>query len=187
MKYCSECATPVELRIPDGDNLPRYCCPQCGCIHYQNPRIVAGCILEWQDRILLCKRAIEPRYGAWTLPAGYMENSETTQNAAAREAYEEARAQCDDLALYALHNLPHINQVYLFFRGTLRDGFADPGPESLEVGLFDEKDIPWRELAFPVIHELLQKYLADRRRGQFPVHTGDIYRGQDQQIHIIRY
>lgn len=187
LKYCSQCGAEVTLRMPDGDNLLRYICISCETIHYQNPKVVAGCIPEWGDKILLCRRAIEPRRGFWTLPAGFMENKETTAQGAAREAMEEANAVMEDMSLYGLFNLPHISQVYIMFRGTLRDGAASPGPESLEVGLFDENEIPWNELAFPVIYESLQLYYEDRVKGEFPVHTGDIFRDENQAIKIIRY
>jgi len=174
VKYCSQCAHPVSLRIPPGDALPRYVCDHCQTIHYQNPKIVAGCIPEWEDRILLCRRAIEPRYGLWTVPAGFMENGETVADAAARETLEEARAQVRDCSLYALFNLPHISQVYVLFRARLPRPEFGPGTESLEVDLFTEARIPWDRLAFPVIRETLRRYFADRRNGTFPVHTGDI-------------
>jgi len=187
MKYCSDCGQTVCQEIPEGDNLPRFVCKTCQTIHYQNPKIVAGCLLSWQDKILLCKRAIEPRYGAWTLPAGFMENDETTVQAAAREAWEEASARCSTLELYTLHNLPHINQVYLMFRGELIEGYAAPGIESLEVALFAESEIPWDEIAFPVIHEALEFYLHDRKTGHFPVRTGDVTREQNNLVQIVRY
>jgi ADP-ribose pyrophosphatase YjhB (NUDIX family) len=187
VNYCSQCGGPVSLRVPDGDNLPRYVCDRCGTVHYQNPKIVAGCVPEWDGRILLCRRAIEPRYGLWTLPAGFMENGETTVEAAAREAKEEANAQVDDLVLYGVFNLPHVNQVYLMFRGRLRDGRASAGAESLDVGLFDERDIPWAELAFPVVHETLQVFFAERRGGEYGVHMGDVVHGPDDQVRIQRH
>lgn len=187
MKYCCECGAAVSLRVPDGDNLPRFICNQCATIHYQNPKIVAGCLLEWQDQVLLCRRAIEPRIGHWTLPAGFMENRETTAAAAAREAYEEAEARCQDLQLYAVFNLPHISQVYMIFRGILQEGRSRPGPESQAVGLFDESDIPWADLAFPVVRECLELYFDDRRRGHYPVRMGDIFRDADQRLQIVRY
>ncbi|GBE11020.1 NADH pyrophosphatase [bacterium BMS3Bbin12] len=174
MKYCSHCAHPVVLRIPPGDGRPRYVCDHCQTIHYQNPKIVAGCIPEWEDRILLCRRAIEPRYGLWTVPAGFMENGETVAGAAARETLEETCAEVDSCRLYALFNLPHISQVYLLFRGRLSAPRFAPGAESLEVELFTERAIPWDRLAFPVIRETLRRYFADRRTGTFPVHTGDL-------------
>ncbi len=177
----------MTLRTPPGDNLPRHVCDRCGTVHYQNPKIVAGCIPEWEGRILLCRRAIEPRYGLWTLPAGFMENSETTAIAAAREAREEANAQLDDLRLYGLFNLPHISQVYIMFRGRLRGGEAHAGEESLEVQLFAEDEIPWQEIAFPVVSETLELYFQDRRAGSFPVHMGDIVRGADRRIEVRRY
>jgi len=140
MKFCSFCGSGVELRVPEGDNLPRYICGQCETIHYQNPKIVTGCIAEWEDKILLCKRAIEPRAGNWTLPAGYMENRETTLQAAMRETQEEANADVEIKELYALFNIPHISQVYLIFRAALLNLDFKPGAESLDVKLFKEQE-----------------------------------------------
>lgn len=177
MKYCSNCGASVVLRIPAGDNRPRYVCDSCQVIHYQNPKIVTGCIPVWEGKILLCRRAIEPRYGLWTLPAGFMENGETTLQAAQRETLEEAQARVNIEALYTLFNLPHINQVYMMFRAALCDLDFAPGHESLEVALFSEAAIPWEQLAFPVVRETLRLYFADRGRGgDFPVHVGDIER-----------
>lgn len=187
MNFCSHCGAPVQLRIPDGDTLPRYVCSVCATIHYQNPKIVAGCIPEWQGRVLLCRRAIEPRYGLWTLPAGFMENGETTPAAAARETLEEANAVVKDLELYGVFNLPHINQVYMLFRGQLHEGRASAGAETLEVQLCEEAQVPWDELAFPVIRETLELFFADRRRGSYPVRMGDITRGADNRIEVRRY
>ncbi len=174
MKYCSNCGAPVSLKVPPGDNLPRYVCERCQSIHYQNPKLVVGCIPEQGDEILLCRRAINPRYGLWTLPAGFMENGETTAQAAAREAMEEANANVDIGALFSLFNLPHISQVYLIFHGKLLNFDCMPGTESLEVKLFHERDIPWDELAFPAIHRTLKHYYQDRRSGKMSLHTGDI-------------
>lgn len=182
MKFCSQCGATVSHKIPEGDNLPRYICDNCDTIHYQNPRIIAGCIAEWQDTILLCKRAIEPRYGLWTLPAGFMENKETTAEGAAREAMEEANARMQNMSLFSVFSIPHISQVYLMYRGDLDEGYASPGHESLEVALFREQDIPWNELAFPVIRETLKLYYADKKAGQFGTHTGDILRVDDQLV-----
>lgn len=176
MKYCSECGSPVELLIPECDDRPRHVCATCGVVHYQNPKIVVGCIPEWEDRILLCRRAIEPRYGLWTLPAGFMENGETSKQGAARETLEEAKARVDVGGLYTLFNLPHIDQVYLIFRSRLLDLDFGPGAESLEVRLFREEEIPWQALAFPVITESLGLYFRDRRNGGFEVRSGDIVR-----------
>jgi ADP-ribose pyrophosphatase YjhB (NUDIX family) len=138
--------------------------------------MVIGCVPEWEDRILLCRRAIEPRLGFWTLPAGFMELNETTAAAAAREAMEEANADIEMGELYSLYSLPHIGQVYMFYRGRLRNLEFSPGEESLEVKLFREEEIPWNELAFAVVHETLQHYFADRRRGLFQLHHGEITR-----------
>ncbi|HQU17121.1 MAG: NUDIX hydrolase [Chromatiales bacterium 21-64-14] len=175
MRFCSQCGAPVQRRVPAGDNLPRYICDHCQTIHYQNPKIVAGCIPEWRDRVLLCRRAIEPRYGLWTLPAGFMENGETSAAAAARETLEEARAVVQITQFFALFSIPHISQVYLMFRGELAVPEFAAGAESLEVALFEERDIPWDRLAFPVVRETLRRYCADRQRGNYQVHTGDIH------------
>ena len=186
MKFCSQCGAPVILRIPAGDHLPRHVCAACETVHYQNPKIVAGCIPEWQGRILLCRRAIEPRYGLWTLPAGFMENHESAVTAAAREALEEANAVVENLQLYGLYSLLHVSQVYLMFRGQLKDGQASPGEESLEVDLFTEEEIPWEEIAFSVVQETLRQYFAERRSGTFHLHVGDIIREADH-FRIHRY
>ncbi|KPJ92399.1 MAG: ADP-ribose pyrophosphatase [Gammaproteobacteria bacterium SG8_11] len=174
MNYCSHCGSTVEFKIPPGDNLPRYVCGRCGQIHYQNPKIVTGCIPEWEDKILLCKRAIEPRRGLWTLPAGFMENKETTSEAAVRETMEEANATVEPIGLYALFNIPHISQVYIMFRARMLNTDYGPGAESLEVELFDERKIPWEEIAFPVIKETLIRYYRDKSNGVFSLHVDDI-------------
>lgn len=177
MNYCSHCAAPVERKVPAGDNLPRFVCDACGTIHYHNPKIVAGCIAEWEDRIVMCRRGIEPRHGLWTLPAGYMENGETTQQGAARETLEEACARVEVKTLYALISIPHISQVYMMFRGTLIDPEIGAGPESLETVLMQEQDIPWEELAFPVMHLVLERYFRQRKTGKFDIYTGAIEKG----------
>jgi ADP-ribose pyrophosphatase YjhB (NUDIX family) len=177
----------VVIRIPAGDNLPRHVCDSCGCIHYQNPKIVTGCIPEWCGRILLCRRAIEPRLGYWTLPAGFMENGESTVEAAIRETLEEANAEVRDLALYGMYSLTHISQVYLMFRGRLNEGKASPGAETLEVGLFQEHEIPWDQLAFTVVRETLQRYFEERPSGRFGMHMGDISRDPNGEMIIRRH
>ncbi len=174
MKFCSQCGAGLDYKVPPGDNRPRHCCDRCGTVHYQNPKIVAGCIPEWEGQILLCRRAIEPRYGLWTLPAGFMENGETSVQAAVRETLEEATARVDVHGLYALFNLPHVNQVYMMFRSRLLDLDFAPGEESQEVALFNEADIPWDQLAFPTIRQTLQLYFRDRQAGLFDFHLGDI-------------
>ena len=174
MKYCAHCGATVELRIPPGDNLPRHVCVQCATIHYLNPRLVVGCVGEWQGRILLCRRAIEPRLGRWTLPAGFMENGESTTQAALRETLEEACARVEIDDLFALINVPYINQVHLFYRGRLLDTDFAAGAESLETALFSEEDIPWQDLAFRSVTRCLKAYFADRQTGQFKFHEDDL-------------
>jgi ADP-ribose pyrophosphatase YjhB (NUDIX family) len=174
MKYCSECGAEVTLEIPSGDNRPRYICSQCETIHYSNPKIVAGCIPVWQDKILLCKRAIEPRHGLWTLPAGFMENDESTIEAAMRETMEEAGARVEVRDLYTMISLVHINQVYMMFLADMKDTDFSPGEESLETELFAEEDIPWDEIAFPVIEETMRLFFADRASGKFKRRIGEM-------------
>ena len=174
MKYCSACANPVERRVPNGDNRERFVCDSCGTIHYQNPKIVTGCLPIYQRQVLLCRRAIQPRSGLWTLPAGFLENGETSTEGAVRETLEEACANVAIEGLYTVFNLPHISQVYMFFRAELLDLDFRPGWESTDVRLFHEADIPWDELAFPVIRDTLLHYFRDRSSGIFPVHVGDI-------------
>lgn len=169
MNYCSECGSGLELKIPAGDNRARHVCrnPDCGLIHYQNPKIITGCIPVFEDKVLLCKRAIEPRYGLWTLPAGFMENGESTEQGALRESWEEAKAKCTIDDLYAIYNLPHINQVYFFYRASLNDNAFGVGEESLEVKLFDEDQIPWNDIAFTVVTATLKNYFDDRKAKEF--------------------
>jgi ADP-ribose pyrophosphatase YjhB (NUDIX family) len=176
MKFCSNCGAPVQLKVPAGDSLPRHVCDACNTIHYQNPRLIVGCIPEWEDRILLCRRAIEPRHGLWTVPAGFMENGETTSQGAARETLEEANARVDVGPLYAIYNIPHINQVYMLFRGRLLDTDFSAGAETLEARLFTEGEIPWEEIAFLSVRNTLDHYYADRRNGEFKFHLGTIER-----------
>lgn len=176
MKYCSHCGAPVSHRIPDGDNRHRYICDACGTIHYQNPRMVVGCLPTWKDKVLLCRRAIEPRYGLWTLPAGFMENGETTTEGAIRETLEEAGARVELEGLYSLVNIPDIDQVYMLFRARLLDLDFAAGEESLEVALFGEDEIPWDEMAFRTVHRTLKHYFDDRRSGHFPLHFSDLDR-----------
>ncbi len=179
MNFCNHCGEAVELTTPEGDNRPRYVCTVCDFIHYQNPRIIAGCIAEHDNKILLCKRAIEPRIGQWTLPAGFMENNETTLEAAQRETFEEATAKINNSQLFCTISIPHISQVYIMYRGQLANGFSEPGTESLETKLFSEHDIDWEHLAFPVIKQSLNLYFTDKKNGQFKIHNGEMIRDED--------
>lgn len=183
MKFCSDCGSgDMKWEVPAGDNRPRHICPACDLIFYENPKIVAGCIPEWEDQVLLCKRAIEPRHGYWTLPAGFMENAETTLEAAARETLEEANANVEVTDLYTVLNIPHTNQVYMMFRGNLIDLDFSPGEESLECALYREEDIPWDSLAFPTILHTLKFYFEDRKRGEFALRAGDIVRDGNRAV-----
>lgn len=174
IKFCNSCGAAVTHRVPEGDTLQRAVCDACGIVHYQNPKIVVGCLPVYGDRILMCKRAIEPRYGLWTLPAGFMENNETAAEGAAREAMEEANARVEIGELYTVYSIPYISQVYMMFLARLIDPGVSPGVESLEVKLVTEEEIPWDSLAFAMVRKTLEFYLADRRNGTFPTHVGDI-------------
>ena len=180
MNFCSQCGQPVNLKIPVDDNRERFVCDHCETIHYQNPKNVCGAILTRGDEVLLCKRAIEPRYGFWTLPAGFMENNETVAEAAARESIEEANAQSGPLQLFGIFSMPYISQVYLMFHGELRSDIS-AGPESLEVGLFTEHQIPWQEIAFPVVTHSLKLYFD---QGLGKVHHAWFSRGSDRQVEL---
>lgn len=174
MKFCSVCGQPVTSKVPEGDHLPRFVCTSCGTIHYENPRIIAGCVIETEGKILLCKRAIEPRHGFWTTPAGFMENGESVQDAAAREALEEALAHVKIGSLLAVVNVLRAHQVHIMFRATLLEPSFGIGPESLESRLYAEEEIPWSELAFLSVEFALRRYLQDRRLGREQVHFRDI-------------
>ena len=169
MKFCSNCGNQVTHQIPDGDNRLRFVCNHCNTVHYQNPLVIVGVLPEYQQQILLCKRAIEPQKGRWTLPAGFLENDESTLDGALRECFEEANAKVIDPELYALYDIPYINQVYVFYRATLVNNAFGPSSESTEVALFSEQDIPWNELAFPVVKAVLKRYLSDRENNNFAV------------------
>lgn len=170
MKYCSECGGKVTLKVPENDDRQRYVCEACGVIHYQNPRMIAGVIPVWQDKVLLCRRAIEPRLGYWTFPAGFMENGETLEQAAIRETWEEAQAKVQHLRLYTVMSIPHLNQVYVTYRAELVDDAMATTVESSEVQLFAEHEIPWDRLAFPSIHRSLSSFFRERSLGAFKVH-----------------
>lgn len=175
MKFCSVCGSTVTLGIPPGDNRERYSCAQCGTIHYQNPNMVLGTVPVMGDRVLLCRRAIEPRYGYWTLPAGFMENGETTMDGALRETHEEAGADIELGPLFSMLDVPHVNQVHVFFLATMRSESLNPGPESLEAQLFREDEIPWDRIAFRTVEQTLRWYFEDRRKGAgFGTHVGAI-------------
>lgn len=166
MKFCSACGQPVSLKTPDQDTIPRYVCQACGMVHYENPKIVVGCVPEHEGRILLCKRAIEPRLGYWTVPAGFMENEETLQEGAARETLEEALAEVEVGEMFAVIDVVRARQVHVMFRATLVGEGYGVGYESLETRLFAEDEIPWDDIAFPSVRFALESWLEDRRQGR---------------------
>ncbi len=161
MNFCSHCGNKVSLKIPDGDTHIRFVCDSCNEIHYQNPRMVVGCIPIWQDKILICKRAIEPKYGLWTLPAGFMENGETIEQGAIRETVEEAGAEVEIDRLHSLYSLPQVNQIYAIFLAKMTSAHFDPGEESLECKLISVDEIPWKKIAFKAIKFSLETYIEN--------------------------
>ena len=174
-KHCPSCGASVDYRIPADDNRERATCTDCAAVHYENPINVVGTLPVWGDQVLLCKRAIEPRYGLWTLPAGFLELGETAAEGAARETDEEAGAQIELQDLYCLMNVVKVGQVHLFYRARLLSTHFNPGPESLEVALFHEHEVPWDNLAFRTVRETLQHFFEDRRTGRpFTLHCGDV-------------
>ena len=175
IKHCKNCGNAVEYRLPDdGDTKQRAVCPACGTVHYENPLNVVGTVPYWGDQVLLCKRNIEPRWGKWTLPAGFMELNETVAQGAARETLEESGAVFELEGLFSLVNVAQVGQVHLFYRARLLSEQFDPGHETLEARLFTEAEIPWEEIAFRTVKETLTRYFDDRRSGKFSFHTLDI-------------
>ncbi|MEL6863289.1 MAG: NUDIX hydrolase [Bacteroidota bacterium] len=172
MNYCSNCGHPVVYRAVEGDSIKRYVCENCNTIHYQNPNIVTGCLPIWEDQVLLCRRAIEPRLGFWNVPGGYLENGESVEDGAMREVWEEACTKVEVIGLHTLFSIPRINQVYMHFLARLPQLDFSPGIESLEVALFKEEDIPWKEIAFTSSTYTLECYFSDRRKGLQQVHIG---------------
>lgn len=171
MKYCSDCGNPVIKKVPSGDNRNRFVCLGCGIIHYSNPNIITGCLVTHKDKVLLCQRALSPGIGLWTFPAGFMENNETAAEGAIRETLEESQATVVVDDLYALYDVPHMSQLYIFYRASLLDYNFGPGPETLAADLFSESEIPWRELAFPIIKDTLELYFQDRVNNSFPIRS----------------
>ncbi|GGK65197.1 NUDIX hydrolase [Amphritea balenae] len=176
MNFCSQCGASIKLAIPEGDNRQRHICTSCHHIHYLNPKIVAGCLPVWQDKVLLCKRSIEPRSGYWTLPAGFMENGESTRHAALRETREEANARVSNLQLYTLTSMAPVSQVQMIYLAQLDDLDFSAGDETEAVALYSEEEIPWDDLAFQTIHNALKLFFEDRKKGIFPLHHIDLER-----------
>ena len=184
MSYCLKCGHLAERKIPEGDHNVRLVCPNCDYIHYENPKIICGALVVHEDKVLLCRRAIEPRYGYWTLPAGFMEIGETIAAGAVRETIEEAAANALNPQLYCIYDIPAIGQIYMLYLSRLKDGKFGTGPESLECALFTESEIPWEDIAFEAVHRTLKHYFSDRRHhdahDQFKIHQE--YIGKDKSI-----
>lgn len=172
--HCRVCGSSTEYRIPADDNRERAICARCGEIHYENPINVVGTLPVWEQRVLLCRRAIEPRHGLWTLPAGFLELGESTEEGALRETDEEAGARIELGPLFTVLNVVPAGQVHFFYRARLLDPHFDPGPETLEARLFAEHEVPWDQIAFRTVRQTLEHYFADRARDRFELHTGDV-------------
>lgn len=178
MKYCSECGGRIARRTPYGDRVPRYVCDSCQTIHYQNPRVIVGCIAEWRGRILLCRRAIQPRYGYWTIPAGFLENEESSVDGAIRETWEETGTQIEIDGLYSVFDVTEVHQVYLIYRAHLLSPWFNPGSESLEVRLLRPDEIPWDRLSYPAVKRILERYIEERETGCFGIYVGSLGNGR---------
>jgi ADP-ribose pyrophosphatase YjhB (NUDIX family) len=174
IKHCRACGGPAQYTVPADDNRERATCTVCGTIHYENPLNVVGTVPAWDDQVLLCRRNIEPRFGFWTLPAGFMELGETTAEGALRETIEEAGAQVEMQDLFTVLNVARVGQVHFFYRARLLDTAFAPGPETIEARLFHEHEVPWEEIAFRTVKETLHRWFDDRRKGQFGIHCADI-------------
>lgn len=170
MNFCSHCGHKISFGTIPNDNRPRFHCTNCDTIHYQNPKIIAGCLVIYNDKVLLCRRAIEPRIGLWNLPGGYLENGETVEQGAMREVWEEALAKVTITSLHLVFSIPQVNQVYMHFLAVLNEPIFGVGEESLEVELFSEEDIPWNEIAFSSSTKALKYYFEDRKKGKFTTH-----------------
>lgn len=174
IKHCRACGTLVDYRVPADDNRERAVCGACGTIHYENPLNVVGTVPVWGEQVLLCRRNIEPRYGLWTLPAGFLELGETIAAGAVRETVEEAGARIELQDLFTLLNVVRVGQVHFFYRARMLDTTLDPGPETIEARLFREHEVPWDEIAFRTVRQTLIHFFDDHRRGQFELHCADI-------------
>jgi len=175
MNYCSNCGAKVDLEVPPGDDRLRHVCRSCGIVHYRNPVLVVGCIPQWEDRILLCRRNIEPRKGKWTLPAGYLESGETVMEGARRETLEESGALVNRLDPYMLCDIVYVNQVYLMFRAQMQTPDCNTTAESSEVVLLREEEIPWGDIAFRVMEKTLACFFEDRASDDFPFRVRQLH------------
>ena len=174
IRHCKACGAATRYVVPADDNRERAVCSACSLVHYENPLNVVGTVPAWGSQVLLCRRNIEPRFGLWTLPAGFLELGESTADGALRETVEEAGAHVELLDLYTVLNVVRVGQLHLFYRARLLDTVFAPGPETIEAQLFDEAGVPWESLAFRTVRETLLRYFADFKRGRFEVHTADI-------------
>ncbi len=174
IRHCRNCGQPVQYRVPADDNRERAVCTGCAFVHYENPLNVVGTVPIWGEQVLLCRRNIEPRYGLWTLPAGFLELGESTEAGALRETDEEAGARIEMQGLFSVLNVVRVGQVHFFYRAKLLDTKFNPGPETIEAQLFHEHEVPWDQIAFATVRETLKRYFADHHRGVFGLHCADI-------------
>jgi ADP-ribose pyrophosphatase YjhB (NUDIX family) len=174
IKHCRTCGAPTRYLVPEGDNRERATCSACGTIHYENPTNIVGTVPVWGEQVLLCRRNIEPRYGMWTLPAGFLELGETVRAGALRETEEEAGAHVELLELFTVLDVVRVGQVHLFWRARMLDAHLAPGPETIEARLFREDEVPWDQIAFRTVRRTLEHFFADRRNGSFGFHEDEI-------------
>ena len=183
MKFCSQCGHTVSQLVPLGDSRLRYVCDHCQTVHYQNPNIVAGCVPVWGTQVLLCRRAIEPRLGYWTLPAGFMDSGETTEQAALREVWEESGVRAEIVSPYSIFSVPKISEVYIIFRAIALEITGQSGPETMDYKFFAPEEIPWEQIYYPAIRQILERYILERQAGVYGIYMGNDDSGK---IHFMR-
>ena len=177
MNFCSNCGQKVQFGNIADDHLPRFHCLDCGTIHYQNPRVIVGCIPIWEDKVMLCKRGIEPQKGLWNLPGGFMENNENVEDGATREMLEETHGRVRIIGLQSVYTVLQVNQVHLHFLAEMLDLKYATTLESTDIQLFTEENLPWSDVAFASNRFALQKYFEDRRMGLQRTHRGFLQKG----------
>ncbi|MCP1622509.1 NUDIX hydrolase [Pseudomonas nitroreducens] len=183
-RFCPACGSGgLSRQCPPGDTHERLTCAGCGYIHYENPKVIAGCIIERDGKYLLCQRGIPPRPGTWTLPAGFMENGETTEQAALREVWEETGVRADIVSPYSIFSVPTISEVYIIFRASVIEETGEHGPETLQVKFFAPEEIPWECIYYPAIRQILERYIEERQAGVYGIYMGNDDTGK---VHFIR-
>jgi ADP-ribose pyrophosphatase YjhB (NUDIX family) len=172
MKFCSNCSTPISFGPIEGEHLPRHHCGNCGAIHYQNPKIIVACLPIWDDKIMLCRRGIEPQLGFWNIPGGFMENNEGVEDGALREMFEETGCEGTIIRVHSMYSVLRVHQVHICFLVKMNSLTYHLTPESTEIQLFSESEIPWQEIAFASNTFALKRYFEDKKQGRHQTHLG---------------